>query len=606
MTEAQQTETATTPRADFAARAYWFAALALSALFFAVSLAESLQKSPSSDEPPHIASGLEYVATGTFRGNPQHPPLLKELSGLSLLAAGIRWPKTPDTDFFLHGDWPASAQPEWAIGYQMIAAQPDRVMFWARLPLLLVSSLLGILVFLLGRELFGERAGLCAAILTVADPVFLGQSFMVTMDCGLTVFTILFFLALWRYLRNPTFGRLAWCGVALGLVLCVKFSAVLWLPVTILLLAAALIWRVEPEANRKGWKLDPFLIDPEEQRLAKAFQTTGRSDPCPCGSGKKFKACHGSGELPTSQSRLMKRAALVLVTFAILLLIAAVVIEAAYFFPKDLLTYVHGAQRVNADHRANYLAYMAGELEPRFDSYFTVTYLLKEPLAAIVLAAAGLVVLLRRKSITAMQRLFVLLPPALFFAGTMMLADQVGVRYIMPVLPFAHLAGGLALATLFTMRAPWGRYAGLFLCAWLVFAAAGVYPDHLSYFNESACLLTDPAKLGVDGGSKCGVSWLDDSNVDWGQGLKQLKAWLDQHAKGRTIELASFYAFPAAAYGIVSEKADVLQRTAKPSGLHVISASLEARAGAIPGADKRVLAPPLAIVGHAFYIFDFH
>ena len=39
-------------------------------------------------------------------------------------------------------------------------------------------------------------------------------------------------------------------------------------------------------------------FDEETQRLASALtpeqmQRTGRNDPCPCGSGKKFKQCHG-------------------------------------------------------------------------------------------------------------------------------------------------------------------------------------------------------------------------------------------------------------------------------------------------------------------------
>jgi preprotein translocase subunit SecA len=34
--------------------------------------------------------------------------------------------------------------------------------------------------------------------------------------------------------------------------------------------------------------------DPATQTLSEAqMQRTGRNDPCPCGSGKKFKLCHG-------------------------------------------------------------------------------------------------------------------------------------------------------------------------------------------------------------------------------------------------------------------------------------------------------------------------
>src|SRR5262245_31513302 len=30
---------------------------------------------------------------------------------------------------------------------------------------------------------------------------------------------------------------------------------------------------------------------------------TGRNDPCPCGSGKRYKHCHGSGESPDDLAR---------------------------------------------------------------------------------------------------------------------------------------------------------------------------------------------------------------------------------------------------------------------------------------------------------------
>ena len=34
---------------------------------------------------------------------------------------------------------------------------------------------------------------------------------------------------------------------------------------------------------------------PPKQQPAKAEIKVGRNDPCPCGSGKKFKNCHGAG-----------------------------------------------------------------------------------------------------------------------------------------------------------------------------------------------------------------------------------------------------------------------------------------------------------------------
>ncbi len=588
-------------------RAFGWIVVALAVLYFFVALSESLLKSASSDEPPHLASGLSYVATGIFRGNPQHPPLLKELSGLSLLLGGIHWPRTPATDAFLRGDFPKGEQPEWGIGDKIILDNgPDHTLFWARLPFLLISSLAGILIYFWGRQMVGALAAFCAAFLYFTDPTILGQAFTVTMDVGLTAFTVLFFFTLWRYVQNPTPQRLVFCGLALGLVLAAKFSALLWLPAAGLLLCAAAIWPPEAEPARKRSILDPFFAGPGESLSAiRALQKSGRNDPCPCGSGKKFKACHANTSVSVA-SWLSKRWILCTAAFLAMCLVAAIVIQAVYFFPKDPLVYVHGAQLVNADHRDDYQAFLAGQLKHRFLGYFAFAYLLKEPLAAILLAIGGLVLLFRRNSFSPLQRLFLLLPPALFFAGTSLMADQIGVRYIMPVLPFAHLLGGIALAALLTTANKWGRWVAVACCAWLLLAVAGVYPDHLSYFNESACLLSDPGQLGLDGGSKCGTFWLDDSNVDWGQGLRQLKLWLDRHEKGRPIRLANPYQFPASTYGIVSEEPNILELAQKPlPALYVVSARIVARIPAIPGTNDWLRrTPPVAVVGHALYVYD--
>jgi hypothetical protein len=595
-------------RTTTAPRAFGFIAIALAVIYFFVMLSESLVKSVTSDEPPHIASGLSYVSTGVFRANLQHPPLLKELGGLALLLGGVRWPRTPETELLLHGNIPKGEQPEWGIGNQIIISNgPDRTLLWARLPFILISSLLAILIYYWGREMVGPLAALCATFLYVTDPTILGLGFTVTTDAGLTAFTVLFLFALWRYLRNPTLGRLAFCGLTLGLVLATKFSALLLLPAAGLLLVAAVVWRPEPEPGRKRTILDPYYLEPGETSPLWRYQhKAGRNDPCPCGSGKKYKTCHGKQANAFPAAWLSKRFALCAAVFLAMCLIAAVVIEALYFFPKDPLLYVHGAQLVNADHRSDYNAYLAGDLQHRFLGYFAFAYLLKEPVAAILLALAGLVLLFRGKSIPPLVRLFLLVPPALFFIGASMLADQIGIRYIMPALPFAHLLGGLALATLFTATVKWGRWLAIALCAWLVLAVAGIYPDHLSYFNESACLLGDPSQIGLDGGSKCGILWLDDSNIDWGQGLKQLKVWLDRHAPGRIVRFNRTQDFPSEAYGITSVKPDVTELGNQPlSGMYVVSASSVARIPAIRGAsDWLRRTPTVAVVGHALYVYD--
>src|SRR5262245_19171564 len=92
-------------------------------------------KSPTYDEPAHIAAGMSYLTTGEFKINLQHPPLLKEIGALPLVLAGTRWPVSkaewsaigPDPDIGM----------QWDIGRSVLYQNdPDRVMFLARLPFL--------------------------------------------------------------------------------------------------------------------------------------------------------------------------------------------------------------------------------------------------------------------------------------------------------------------------------------------------------------------------------------------------------------------------------------------------------------------------------------
>ncbi|MGD7731866.1 SEC-C metal-binding domain-containing protein [Propionibacteriaceae bacterium G57] len=41
-------------------------------------------------------------------------------------------------------------------------------------------------------------------------------------------------------------------------------------------------------------KAAPATEDAAEGSNRKAFEGTGRNQPCPCGSGKKYKLCHGA------------------------------------------------------------------------------------------------------------------------------------------------------------------------------------------------------------------------------------------------------------------------------------------------------------------------
>ena len=211
---------------------------ALLAVFLLQMITASPVKSPTFDEPAHIGAGLSYWKMGDFRVNPQHPPLLKEMGALPLVATGARFPMT-------RADWSAVGDPppvffQWQLGRDVIFGNnPDSVMFWSRLPFILLAVLLGGLIFAWGRRLLGATAATGALLLYVFDPNILAHAPLVATDSGFAAFTVLFLFALWWYLNHRSVRRLVLCGCALGLMLATKFSAVILLPVALALLILA-------------------------------------------------------------------------------------------------------------------------------------------------------------------------------------------------------------------------------------------------------------------------------------------------------------------------------------------------------------------------------
>jgi hypothetical protein len=540
-------------------------------LFAGQSFFASRLKSPVFDEPAHIGAGLSYLETGEFKVNLQHPPLLKEIGALPLRIAGVRWPMTP-------AEWAAidpaaqRAWLQWELGNDVIFENdPERVMFWSRLPFIALATFLGWLLYAWGRRLLGGAAAVGALFLYAFDPTILAHSYLVTTDVGFAAFTVLFLFALWHYLNHRTPRRLLLCGLALGAVLGTKFSAVFLLPAAALLVFAATRWIPAAVPARPSSLADPYASADGGQRIVWCLYA------------------------------LLSMGAL-----------AALVIHALYFFPGNPFLYWNGMMRVNADHDPSYLAFMAGRFAPRFLTYYVLAYLLKEPIATLALVGAGLYALTRPGASSAMDRAFLLLPPAVIFAVHTLWSHNLGIRYVIPAFPFLYLLGGAGLAWLAREGRGLRRAAALALGAWVVVAAAGIYPDHLSYFNEAACVATAPSRIGLDGGTACGPLWFDDSNVDWGQGLKQLRAWLDAHARGRAIRLAYFGSVRPERYGLTVERIGIPELLRPPPpGLQILSAHFVARAIGelsqryLDGPENWLLhARPIAVVGHAFYVYD--
>ena len=64
----------------------WTVVTLLLMAFFLQNVLEMRQQSATMDEVAHLPAGYSYVVTRDFRMNPEHPPLVKVLAALPLLA----------------------------------------------------------------------------------------------------------------------------------------------------------------------------------------------------------------------------------------------------------------------------------------------------------------------------------------------------------------------------------------------------------------------------------------------------------------------------------------------------------------------------------------
>jgi len=146
--------------------------------------------------------------------------------------------------------------------------------------------------------------------------------------------------------------------------------------------------------------------------------------------------------------------------------------------------------------------------------YFPLAILIKSTLAGIVLAALS--VISAKTSKIKKDELFFIIPCAAFLIFMMQSNLNIGIRHTLILWPFAFLFFSRA-ARLLKGRALWA------VAALAIFENLLIFPDYISHFNF------------VLGGPRQGIKYLGDSNLDWGQGLKQLSSWWEKEGKPPVI-----------------------------------------------------------------------
>ncbi|MEX2361657.1 MAG: glycosyltransferase family 39 protein, partial [Patescibacteria group bacterium] len=208
--------------------------------------------SQTTDEAVHVLAGYTYLTKRDYRLNPEHPPLVKTLAALPLLAIKPNLPadfeqKWQDSENFFYDSWRENRY----LGEKFFYASgndADLMILLSRLPMILLTLLLGLAIFLIVWRHFGAIAALAATGFYVLDPLVAGHGHLVTTDIAFGLGTLLTTYAGWRFFGSPNWKNALWLGLALGLALLTKHTAVI---LGMMLLITA-VWIVA--TNKQAWQ----------------------------------------------------------------------------------------------------------------------------------------------------------------------------------------------------------------------------------------------------------------------------------------------------------------------------------------------------------------
>lgn len=472
------------------------------------------QESLTWDEGNHIFAGYMSLKHRDFGLNPEHPPLVKMTAALPLLGMNLREPQLQNRYFKTEA---------YLSGRDFIFQNDfDAITFRARMAASIFALMTALLAFLTAREMFGTVAGFLTLVLIVFEPNFLAHGALVTTDTGAACFLLASIYAFYRYVKSPSWGRVAVLGLSAGIFFIVKHSAVL-LPLMLILLAITELLRRrdagEETRLRQALRLTSALLvagviavaiiwsgygfrysaRPQGQQLTPPFEST-------LSNLSRFE---GKAVTKIAHLKLLPESWL----FGLADVRSVANVWPSYMFGK---IYAHGVW-----------------------FYFPVTFLIKATLTTLIFLPLILYAIVTRKLRGWREILFLSLPPGLYFAISMTSNLNIGVRHILLVFVFLLVLAGGAAGSLIKSNRRWAWVIAI-LVLFHVGSSLRAFPtSYIAYANE------------VWGGPSNIHNYLTDSTTDWAQQLKAVKRYVDR----RGIQQCWFAytvqpAIPFQAYGI--------------------------------------------------------
>lgn len=456
-------------------RAEWaaVAGIALLQLFLLVGLARRV--GVTVDEPAHLLSSHLYWSGQDKLAPRDMPPLLKIFAGSISSRFGLPVPRD-------HVSWQGGH--EWTIAIEMMnrmdRAMIEKAFFWSRLPMIAFPVACGLLLWWWARGLWGPWPALTVQALLAFSPLALAHGALVKNDMAAAFGYLLFWYMAYRWWDEPSWKWTAWMGVGMAAALLAKLS-MLVLPAVALGLMAAKV-RTIGEKKLAGMAALALTIPYLLCLAAYQFETRRLT-------AEDLRVCRDevrAPEMACDAAQLFR------------------VIPVA----RPMWEGVMGLFRSNGVAPA---VYLGGQIHRNgVPGYFATGLMVKTPELALLLWLSGLAVLLWRaaRRRLATRDLLWVGPPLLYAAMASQSNLQLGVRLVLPAIPFLHLLGGQALAV---VSERWRRWACMAVMVLAPLPALSVYPWELAYFNR------------LSGGPENGLAWLSDSNLDWGQSLRELR-----------------------------------------------------------------------------------
>lgn len=450
------------------------------------------RKNLTVDETIHIPAGF-YNLHGKLDINIEHPPLVKMIAALPLLFIRVQAPPTneiqPLSDYEI-------AQQFW----QANEASYERLTFWPRLPMIAISLVLGLSIFICARRLFSARAALLAVLMFVLEPTVLAHGRVVQTDVASALAYLLVSFTLYGYLQRPNFQRALGLGLCGGLALSTKFSMVVLIPFALAPLIGLFI--LAPKFGQKRRLVAAHLVAATFVVIIFLNAVYLFHHPA-----RRFTISLTTGNSDTASQPLLRFAEDSFITLQ-------------HIIPAD---FVHGMTRVLILDQERSPAGLLGQYsKDGWWYYFPVAFALKTTIPflflSVVSGAWALWALMRKHE----EAFLVLVMPVFSFLAVAMIAStNIGIRHLLPVFPFLFILGGVFVDRLLAARHQKKRAFAVALAValggWMSFEAIAAYPDYIPYMNEFASRTPH---------------WylLSDSNVEWGDDIKGLAAYL--HDRG--------------------------------------------------------------------------